>query len=172
MRVKAGPDAAVARLHASTRRPDIGGTVPYDSSLLRHCARCREQHNGANYKNILQHSLSSSFWLNTRQPSRILSDYVPTTLCQWSRCQWRRCQWSPLCRLRVACRAVRGVLRGALHAVPSRSSGPQHLTLSAPWLALRSQTRPLLPKSRSARNQFRFEFFSHVFNLTWRCFCL
>ena len=44
MRVKASPDAAVARLHASTRRPDIGGTVPYDSSLLRHCACCRKQH--------------------------------------------------------------------------------------------------------------------------------
>ena len=61
MRVKAAPDAAVTRLHASTRRPDIGGTVPYDSSLLRHCACCRDQHNGANYKNILPHSLSSSF---------------------------------------------------------------------------------------------------------------
>src|SRR6186997_1271485 len=76
MRVEAGPDAAVTRLHASTRRPDIGGTVPYDSSLLRHCACCRNQHNGGNYKNILQHSLSSSFWLNTRQPSRIWSDYL------------------------------------------------------------------------------------------------
>ncbi len=61
MRVKAAPDAAVTRLHASTRRPDIGGTVPYDSSLLRHCACCRNQHNGGNYKNILPHSLSSSF---------------------------------------------------------------------------------------------------------------
>ena len=61
MRVKASPDAAVTRLHASTRRPDIGGTVPYDSSLLRHCACCRNQHNGGNYKNILPHSLSSSF---------------------------------------------------------------------------------------------------------------
>ena len=61
MRVEAGPDAAVTRLHASTRRPDIGGTVPYDSSLLRHCACCRNQHNGGNYKNILPHSLSSSF---------------------------------------------------------------------------------------------------------------
>jgi len=179
MRVKAAPDAAVTRLHASTSRPDIGGTVSYDSSLLRHCACCRDQHNGANYKNILPHSQSSSFCtpdMHGLTPGNQVgfcpTTYFPTTLCQWSRCQWRRCQWSPLCRLRVACRAVRGVLRGALHAVPSRSSGPQHLTLSAPWLALRSQTRPLLPKSRSARNQFRFEFFSHVFNLTWRCFCL
>ena len=81
MRVKAAPDAAVTRLHASTRRPDIGGTVPYDSSLLRHCACCRNQHNGGNYKNILPHSLSSSFCTPdmhglTRQPSRILSDYL------------------------------------------------------------------------------------------------
>ena len=166
MRVKAAPDAAVTRLHASTRRPDIGGTVPYDSSLLRHCACCRNQHNGGNYKNILPHSLSSSFCtpdMHGLTPGNQVgfcpTTYFPTTLCQWSRCQWCRCQWS-LCRLRVACRAVRdvlrgvyhaarGVLRGALHAVPSRSSGPQRPTLSAAWLALRGQTRLSLLEERT-----------------------
>ena len=122
MRVKAGPDAAVTRLHASTRRPDIGGTVPYNSSLLRHCACCRKQHNGGNYKNILPHSLSSSFCtpdmhgLTPGNQVGFCPTTVPITLCQWSRCQWRRCQWS-LCRLRVACHAVRDVLRGVYHAV-------------------------------------------------------
>ena len=44
MRVKAGPDGARARRHVSTRRPDIGGTFPYDALLLRHRGSCREQH--------------------------------------------------------------------------------------------------------------------------------
>jgi len=58
MRVKAGPDVARARRHVSTRRPDISGTHPYDLSLLRHCVRCREQHNGTDCNNSLSHSLS------------------------------------------------------------------------------------------------------------------
>ena len=167
MRVKAAPDAAVTRLHASTRRPDIGGTVPYDSSLLRHCACCRNQHDGANYKNILPHSLSSSFCtpdMHGLTPGNQVgfcpTTYFPTTLCQWSRCQWRRCQWS-LCRLRVACHAVRdvlrgvyhaarGVLRGALHAVPSRSSGPQHPTLSARVAGTARATAAVTPRRENA----------------------
>ena len=166
MRVKAAPDAAVTRLHASTRRPDIGGTVPYDSSLLRHCACCRDQHNGANYKNILPHSLSSSFCtpdMHGLTPGNQVgfcpTTYFPTTLCQWSRCQWYRCQWC-LCRLRAAHHAVHDVPCAALHAVrgvlcavrdaaPSRSSGPRHPTLSAPWLALRGQTRLSLLEERT-----------------------
>ena len=58
MRVKAGPDVARARRHVSTRRPDISGTHPYDLSLLRHCVRCREQHNGTDCNNSLSHRLS------------------------------------------------------------------------------------------------------------------
>src|SRR4029079_16931352 len=89
MRVKAAPDAAVTRLHASTSRPDIGGTVSYDSSLLRHCACCRDQHNDANYKNILPHSQSSSFCtpdMHGLTPGNQVgfcpTTYFPTTLCQ------------------------------------------------------------------------------------------
>src|SRR6476620_7357724 len=59
MRVKAGPDAARARRHVSTRRPDISGTYQYDLSLLRHRVCYREQHHGADYKNSLSHRLSS-----------------------------------------------------------------------------------------------------------------
>jgi len=58
MRVKAGPDAARARRHVSTRRPDISGTFPYDLSLLRHRGCCREQHDGTDCKNNLLHRLS------------------------------------------------------------------------------------------------------------------
>src|SRR4029079_13155750 len=177
MRVKPAPDAAVTRLHASTSRPDIGGTVSYDSSLLRHCACCRDQHNDANYKNILPHSQSSSFCtpdMHGLTPGNQVgfcpTTYFPTTLCQWSRYQWRRCQWS-LCRLRAAHHAVhdvpcaahhavrgvlcaahdavRGVLCAAHDAAPSRSSGPRHPTLSARWLALRGQTRLSLLEERT-----------------------
>ena len=83
MRVKAGPDAAVARLHASTCRPDIRGTVPYDSSLLRHCACCREQHDGSNCKNTLQHRLPPDDDLtnNTQSTEFVCSDIDPNQLC-------------------------------------------------------------------------------------------
>jgi hypothetical protein len=53
MRVNAGTNAALTRLHAPTRRPDILGTNPCGLSLLRHCACCREQHDGTDCKNIL-----------------------------------------------------------------------------------------------------------------------
>ena len=167
MRVKAAPDAAVTRLHASTRRPDIGGTVPYDSSLLRHCACCRNQHNGGNYKNILPHSLSSSFCtpdMHGLTPGNQVgfcpTTYFPTTLCQWSRCQWCRCQWS-LCRLRAAHHAVRDVPCAAHHAVrgvrcaahdaaPSRSSGPQHPTLSARVAGTAKPNAAVTPKREKA----------------------
>ena len=164
MRVKASPDAAVTRLHASTRRPDIGGTVPYDSSLLRHCACCRNQHNGGNYKNILPHSLSSSFCtpdMHGLTPGNQVG-FCPTTfqlLCASGPgasgagasglFAASASRVTPFVTSFAACHhAVRGVLCGALDAVPSRSSGPQHPTLSAPWLALRGQTRPLVPKGK------------------------
>jgi hypothetical protein len=66
MRVNAGPDAALTRLHASTRRPDILGTNPYSLSLLRHCACCREQRDRTDCKNVLYHRLSSRFCLGVR----------------------------------------------------------------------------------------------------------
>ena len=52
MRVNAGPDAARTRLHASTLRLDIGGTFLWDRC---HCACCREQKDGSDCINILQH---------------------------------------------------------------------------------------------------------------------
>ena len=57
MRVKAGPDAARARRHVSTCRPDISGTFPCDLSLLRHRVCRREQHDGTDCKNNLLHRL-------------------------------------------------------------------------------------------------------------------
>jgi hypothetical protein len=190
MRVKAGPDAAVTRLHASTRRPDIGGTVPYDSSLLRRCACCREQHNGANYKNIPQHSLPSFFCtpdMHGLTPGNQVG-FCPTTfqlLCASgpgaSGAAARGLFATSASRVTPFVTSFAACISPfvASFAALSTPFHPARLGLNIRhcqhrgWHCEAKRGRyPQKGKSRSARNQFRFEFFSHVFNLTCRCFCL
>ena len=67
MRVNAGPDAARTWLHASTLRLDIGGTFLWDRC---HCACCREQHDGTDRKNILQHKSVPQIFAFTKELGR------------------------------------------------------------------------------------------------------
>jgi len=64
MRVNAGPDAACTRLHASTLRLDIGGTFLWDRC---HCAWSREQKDGADCIDILQHKSAPRFFTVTNR---------------------------------------------------------------------------------------------------------
>jgi len=70
MKVDAGPDTTRTRLHASTLRPDIGGTFLWDRCR---CACCREQQDGTDYKNILLHKSVPQIFASDKDHAQNLS---------------------------------------------------------------------------------------------------
>jgi len=142
-------------------KPDIGrhGRMSADVGPGRHYARfrpgCRDAH--ARTRTAVKRVVTCLF---AQRSADDLLGTAGTTVV------YRLCDAldAARCDLCDAPDAAPCDLCAAADAAPSPPSAPQHLTPSAPWLALRSPTRPLAleGKHRSTRHHFRCNFFSHV----------